>query len=439
MLPALAKLRFYSHATVAVHFFVNAYFQEVHALLCGASERTEEVVRSERRRRATAEELRPSGNLPSYIAFELETKRALDLFRERDEEYAVPLKGDLLELMKNLATRSPDEFDNHVPKSTDTIIVLPLRSSAYMRLGWFVLWAPDNQLRKAAERDREIRSTFQNRFLQLIVRIFTNFYGMEPGTYLPSYYKPSRKAVTLLCAQIRDFDRIWSNIELHGGLDADAKRICRMRLLEAFGRAAASAVEKNKGRIDQNWGNGLLAVFGEYPIVPETSAHLGVKSAMAAASDLVQGFEHACIGWTRDVFRADAFNEFTTALNMSPTVGIGIDWGPVIFDYFGGEEHRIFMAVGERTIFARDLAAVAGRIPSEHHQETDGGTNICWLDEYRGTPILMSHAAFIHGKSVISNPVQRAINLPGRSERTFVYPIDLRNVQLTSQSFSSGS
>lgn len=182
MFPALAKLRFYSHATVAVHFFVNPYFREVHALLCGASELSDEVVRSERRRRAVAEEMRPSSDLPAYIDFELETKKALDLFRERDEEYASLLKGDLLDLMKTLASRYPAEFDNHLPKSTDTIIVLPLRSAAYTRLGWFVLWAADNQLRNAVARDREIRSTFQNRLLQLLVRIFTNFYGMEPGT-----------------------------------------------------------------------------------------------------------------------------------------------------------------------------------------------------------------------------------------------------------------
>jgi|ERR1022692_339181 class 3 adenylate cyclase len=436
MVPALAKLRRYSKAAVTLHFFVNAFYQEVHALLCGGSAKTDSVVREERGRRTEARDLKPSESLPSYAGFRMSVESASNLFRAQDEEYRIRLGGDLLHLMQDLAKNNPDEFVQHQPRNGDVVIVLPLRSVEYPTLGFFVLWSPETVLREAADNhgDKETRCIFQERLRQVLVRIFTNYYGMAPSTYLPSYYKPGRKKVTLLCAEIRDFSRTWANIELHGGLDFDRKNRCRLHLLDQFGKIAAEAVELTHGRIDQNWGSGLVAVFGEYPATPEGSHRAGLKDALGASSSMSAGFDEYAKLWMKEEFHGTEFHEYSVCLNIDPSIGIAIDWGPVLFDYFGSADHRMFMAVGERVGFVKDLASVAGRIRVEdglYGLYSDAPTNICWLEEFRGAPILLSQSAWSHVTDIAPVP-GRNITLPGRSDRTTVYPVALANLKLKS-------
>ena len=247
MVPALAKLRRYAKAAVALHFFVNPMYKEVHVVMCGASERTNDVVRQERARRSEARNLIPAKELPCYFEHRLETMEATaKLFRNQEEEYTVALTKELLRVTQNLARDRADEFNGQQPRAGDLLIVLPLRSKGSPQLGYFVLWSPEAKLKETADsvRDREIRCTFQSRLRQVLVRIFANYYRMGPSTYLPSYYRPGRKKVTLMWAHIRDFDRIWANIELHGGLVAEDKEKCRLKLLGEFGQIAAQSVEK---------------------------------------------------------------------------------------------------------------------------------------------------------------------------------------------------
>jgi class 3 adenylate cyclase len=432
MLPALAKLQRYTGAAVTVHVFVNPYYQEIHALLCGVSDTTRAVVRMERQRRAQAKDLTPSSSLPTYGEKRMKVTEASSLFKDLEDEYRSTLKNELLQLMQALAREHPHEFPVQTPRAGDTVIILPLRSPEYPKLGFCLLWSPGNELREAADNhgDREARCIFQARLRQLLVKIFTNYYGMTAGTYLPSYCRPGRKKVTLMCIEIQDFDRIWSRIELHGGLSADEKQRCRLALLTQFGRIASSAVESHQGRIDQNWGSGCLGIFSEYPTTPEGSPRTGMKNALAAAVDLVKGFEAYARVWMADDFKAAAFHEYATTIALEPTVGVGIDWGPVLFDYFGSRERRTFMAVGERLKFVKDLTSVAGRIRVSGVQPLEVPSNVTWLDEYHGPPILLSHSAHLHASDVIRDAAACTISLPGRGERTRVCPVEATMIDL---------
>lgn len=440
MVPALAKLKRYSKAVVTFHFFVNPFYQEVHALLCGGSSKTHNVVRKERSRRTEARELKPAESLPSYTDIRMTVEAASNLFRDQDEEYRIPLKGDLLHIMQGLARSYPDEFEHHQPRNGDVVIVLPLRSAEYPKLGYFVLWSPETILREAADNrgDQEIRCIFQERLRQVLVRIFTNYYGMAPSTYLPSYYKPGRKRVTLLCAEIRDFSRIWANIEQHGALDFNKKKQCRLSLLDQFGKIAALAVETNCGRIDQNWGSGLVGVFGEYPAAPEGSPRAGLKDALSASSSMSASFDEYAKLWMQHEFNGKDFHEYSTYLNIDPSIGIAIDWGPVLFDYFGSADHRVFMAVGERVGFVKELVSVAGRIHAEDGPSGpywDSPANIDWREEFRGPPILLSQAAWSHVTDIAPASC-RNITLPGRFGRTAVCPVTPAGLALKSVSAS---
>lgn len=436
MFPALAKLKRYTRAAAAVHFFVNPHYQEVHALVCGSSDATSTVVCKERQRRAQAIDLKPSEDLPRYWEKRMDVTEASNLFKNLEEEYRLTLKSELLQVMQSLAKEHPAEFPGPPPKAGDVIIVLPLRSVEYPKLGYLVLWSSGAELREAADNhgDKETRCIFQARLRQLVIRIFTNYYGMTAGTYLPSYYSPGRKRVTLMCIEIRDFDRIWSSIELHGGLSSEQKRKCRLSLLDQFGRIASKALESHQGRLDQNWGSGILGVFAEYPTTPEGAHRVGLKNALSAAIALVNAFEAAASMWFSVEFRGGDFHEYSTAMASEPRVGIGIDWGPVLFDYFGSEDHRTFMAVGERLKFVRDLTSMAGRLRVNDSHQPDPASNVSWLEEFQGPPILLSHSAFLHAADIIRNPTPCTVSLPGKSERTRVFPISTEMISLTAKS-----
>ena len=61
------------------------------------------------------------------------------------------------------------EFEsNNAETAGDVVIVLPLRSPDYPKLGFFVLWSPEDTLREAADNpgDKETRCIFQARLRQ---------------------------------------------------------------------------------------------------------------------------------------------------------------------------------------------------------------------------------------------------------------------------------
>lgn len=415
--PALGKLQRYSKATVAFHFFTNPWYKEVHVMTSGASESTSAALAWERQRRSTGLDFVPSSDLPVYFRKVLDSQESVDrLFRSpdrsKDEEYRCRLSGPLLAILRELAERSPAEFERLTPRADDLVIVLPLRNAAYPRLGHLVLWSHGDTLRRNAEStpDREIRSTFQTRMRQIVVRLFTNYYRMGPETYLPSYYLPGRKEVTLLSAEIGGFHDIWEQVRVFHSTP-EARTAVRLSLVDNFGRIAAEAVEQNGGRIDQNWGSGFLAVYGEYQADPESSPRISLKEALTTALVLVQNFSNYAAEWMKSEFKIDRFNGI--AHPTTPTVGIGMARAPVLFDYFGSADHRTFLAVGEHVAFVKTLATIAGT-----------------SDEFREKPILLHQSAEQHARDVLTKAEGFLLLVPGVAGRTRVFPISDENLVL---------
>ena len=201
------------------------------------------------------------------------------------------------------------------------------------------------------------------------------------------------------------------------------------KLLHSRSRSSA-----NEGRVDQNWGSGILAIFGEYLGTDEkSSARIGVKQALSAASDMIGTFDGFAKQWMAGDFRNEEFHQYSTSLSITPSIVIAIDWAPVLFDYFGSVDHRVFMAVGERVNFVKELASVAGRVGSQVGSDTSGvSSNVCWLDDFQGAPILLSRSAVLYCKDLISDAPSQTIALPGRSERVSVCPVYVENLSLKS-------
>ena len=66
-------------------------------------------------------------------------------------------------------------------------------------------------------------------------------------------------------------------------------------------------------------------------------------------------------------------------------IGIGINYGPVIFDYFGVSGSRIFAPLGDHVNFAKRLESEAHRFDSQLRDR----------DDRRRAPILVSRPAWI--------------------------------------------
>ena len=417
MAPALGKLRLYSKAAVAFHFFTNPLYKEVHVLTTGTAKTTADALVSERLRRSEGTNFVPSDDLPSYYPKILGSQENVDrLFKSpkmsRDEEYKCYLAGPLLAMLRELAQnkKCSAEFEGRTPSSEDLVIVLPLRNAEYPRLGHFVVWSHGDEVRTTAEwtPDREIRSMFQARMRQLIVRLFTNYYRMGPETYLPSYYIPGRKEVTLFSAEIGGFHKLWEQVR-GLPLSQNERTSVRLDLVDNFGRKAAEAIEHNGGRIDQNWGSGVLAVFGEYPEDPESSPGISLKEALAAASLLVESFSDYAKKWMETNFD----RHISIAPPTMPMVGIGVHRAPVVFDYFGSTNNRTFLAVGEHVSFVKTLASMAGT-----------------SEEFREKPIFLHHSAEKHARDVLENVKGLYLPIPGVASSVTVFPISKDNLLL---------
>jgi len=418
MAPALAKLRLYSKATVAFHFFTNPSHRELHVMAIGAGDATAAVLERERQRRSEGINFLPSEDLPTYYSKVLDSKEQLErLFRlphiSRDEEYKCCLQGPLLAVLRELAqhNKHSPEFTNLALHGNDLAIVLPLRSTEYPRLGHFVLWSPGEELRTTSEwnPDREIRSTFQARMRQLIVRLFTNYYRMGPDTYLPSYYLPGRKEVTLLCAKIGGFQRIWDLLR-QVQLTQEERTDVRRDLVDNFGRIASETIEGNGGRIDQNWGSGVLAVFGEYESDPKTNPGISLKDSLTSARFLVEKFTNFANKWMKQNFDG---HPPPFVYPHTPMVGIGIDRAHALFDYFGSADHRKFLAVGDRIAGIKTLATIAGT-----------------SEEFCKKPILLHHSAEKYARDVLENVHAFDLSIPGVVGPVRVYPVSEENIKL---------
>ena len=417
MAPALGKLRRYSEATVALHFFTNPWDKEIHVMACGFAKSTVAALNLERYRRAGGMRFVPSEQIPEYFKWALDSQEDVERMfkspeRSRDQEYNCRLKGPLLKVMKEVAKQLPNEFKSLTPADKDLVIILPLRSDKHPRLGHFVLWSQESALCETAEETpgRMIRSTFQTCMREIIVRLFTNYYKMTPDTYLPTYYVPGRKEVTLLSGEIGNFHKIWDQVREVSLTPEDRTKI-RLKLVNKFLSIATDAIEGNGGRIDQNWGSGFLAVFGEYPGNPGGSPRVSLREALTTARLLVNRFSEYAEQWMESEFRLDQFPGISYP--TTPMVGIGIHRATALFDYFGSEDHRTFLAVGDHVSFVKTLATIAGA-----------------TDEFREKPILLHHSAEKHARDILENVKCCDLLVPGVAWPVKVFPISKENLSL---------
>jgi class 3 adenylate cyclase len=454
MAPTLSKIKRYSGASIAAHIFVNPAVNEIHAMVLGHKTKSRQAISAELRFRhmylhqGEQNEAIHRGDLPSYPRMELLPGDEIDsILGPKGEVRLVELSGRIALLLEHLSVLHSEEFAGLSPVEGEKIILIPLGTGDYGRLGCFVLWGPGDTLAKTFQNSRkqEGLAAFRMAVEQMLIRLFTNFYQIGSQTYLPSYFRVERKHVALLCAEIRGFDRISEILRYRHDFGREKAAECLRILVNRFSECTAQIIEKYKGRVDQIWGNGLLAVFGQYLDTEDTSSSVPCIRAAMAAADIVERARDVLKSWLWDDFKFPEYlalhSEHT---ELDPIVAV--DYGDVVFDYVGSTKNRVYMSVGDHVNFVKQLAVAVGRTESgdsdldplvRQLKALINKTNNNAGAQLLNPPILLSQSAFTGAFQVLQftendaadwKHKHRTIRLPGKPTLYSVYEIGPENV-----------
>ncbi len=248
------------------------------------------------------------------------------------------------------------------------------------RLGTILLW--DNRPR---DLDRFLESHYETlvgsvmTFEKFAHQLFETHYDIGKETYLPSYKTPGPRSVAILFADIRDFTpmtEIARNFDLIDDLT---------KFMSLYCQEMCELIQQAGGRVHNLAGDGIMALFGEY-----TAEKDAVVAAVESAKKMCVSFEKI-----KEVFfrypKISGFvmNEYEP---MDFRLGIGINFGEVIFDYFGAEGSRVYSPLGDHVNFAQRLESEASRFDERLVTGSSGHPG------RMRAPILLSRPAWIRGE-----------------------------------------
>lgn len=410
MAPVLSKLKKFTGAKIAIHSFMDHYNNRLDSMVLGEDPQTDEALFEElaRRNKGRHGTQSQNQNIPDYFKIEMPDDNTIQeaIIETFGLHHIVaptvkPIKW-LFDKCK--ANRSKEFLGLPEIRNKDMIIIIPLGAGQYNRLGSFFLWTSGDALRNfidgSLNYDRLI--AFRKSMDQMLIRIFTNFYQMNEHTYLPTYYQVEPKEVVLLCAEIRGFEKTYEILQ-KTQLNENEKADCLRRLANRFSEISAEVIEGCNGRIGQQWGNSLLAFFGENVTNPGAAVSASCLCAVQSAATIIKKFPEEVKKWLEeDCCLKEIERLLYEEINLNPGIVIAIHYGPAFFDYIGSLRNLAYMAIGDSVNLVKQLANVAGRI------ELNGFTS--------KKPILVSKTAY--------NPCENSVLKQG------VKPINSRTIQL---------
>jgi class 3 adenylate cyclase len=243
-----------------------------------------------------------------------------------------------------------------------------------INLGRFVIWEKRNLKREHKEVSEHTLLGWIAAWYSFLVKLFCREYRVDKSTYLPSYYSIGWKRAAILFADIRNFTPMTEMLRnAYSHREEDPGRL-RQIVNEYCSEMARRIQERNQGRIARFMGDGVMAVFGEYDHHPSKI----VSRAVYVACQMVKKFRELKQNWEEIAFGQGYELEFNEAVEID--LGIGIDFGTVLFDYLGDNIHREYSVVGDHVNFAQRLQGAAAK-----EDETT---------QKRRPPILISRTAF---------------------------------------------
>lgn len=253
-----------------------------------------------------------------------------------------------------------------------TGILIPFNYGS-INMGSFILWKQDSPKFEPRRSNDEALRGWVSTYYTFLKSFFKREYQIFPQTYLPSHYSARWAKAAILFADIRNFTpltEVLRNVYAKPG--AQDTSVFR-EIMDEHCKEMANIIQNGRGRIDKFLGDGIMAIFGEHDPHPSKT----VCRAVAAAVRMVERFTILRSGFLRKAFGGGYETEYNESVEVE--LGVGINYGTVLFEYLGDDQHREYTAVGDHVNFAQRLESQAARL-DEH-------TNV------RAPPILLSQTA----------------------------------------------
>lgn len=283
--------------------------------------------------------------------------------------------------------------------------------------GYFVFcWDEDQppellQPGPIGERLREAGIAVLNYVHSVVLRLVSNHYPIHRDTYIPTFQRTGFQTACILFADIRNFTSAFESGQRRMSDDGRYTRVL-VGFVKAYLEASSICIAKpGVGRIDKFIGDGIMATFGEY-LVCRSSGDNDEPASKARAACLL-GLYGACV-------LHDAFSKLRSRFLEHPAVsrfleehndvidmrlGVGMNYGEVMFDYFGSQEiagttgvdlisgYAEYTAIGDHVNAAQRLESLASK-PSVAVSLLERGPGRLERSEKFIAPTVMSRTVF---------------------------------------------
>ena len=226
-----------------------------------------------------------------------------------------------------------------------------------MNMGIFIIWEQDSQGRGIRHSHDEALRGWVASYYTFLQTFLTREYEIFSETYLPSFYSARWAKAAILFADIRNFTPLTEVLRnVYGQSEHPNTRVFGEIMDEHCREMARIIQEKGRGRIDKFLGDGIMAIFGEH----EPNPTKAVCRAVAAATQMVKCFAELKSGFLKKAFGGGYDTEYNESVEIE--LGVGIDYGTVLFEYLGDEQHKEYTAIGDHVNFAQRLESEAARV-----------------------------------------------------------------------------
>lgn len=246
---------------------------------------------------------------------------------------------------------------NHADSGTGSFGILIPFNYGQTKMGTFVLWQQDNpDLETRGSRD-EALWRWVSTYYAFLESFLKREYSVFPGGYLPSCYSARWAKAAILFADIRNFTPLTEVLRNAYAHATKQDTTIFREIMNEHCRHMAKIIQKDgRGRIDKFLGDGIMAIFGEH----ESNPSKAVCRAVAAAVDMVNDFNDLKVDFLKKAFGGGYETEYNESVELE--LGVGIDYGTVLFEYLGDDQYREYTAVGDHVNFAQRLEAQAARL-----------------------------------------------------------------------------
>ncbi len=247
----------------------------------------------------------------------------------------------------------------------------------------------------------------------LVTTLISNHFPIHRDTYIPTFQKIGIRTACILFADIRNFTTAFEYSRLVETAGNQYPQLPQLLtgFVKSFLEAASIIISQSGiGRIDKFLGDGIMATFGDYLAPEESVDKVCCLLSLYSACMLQSAFEKLFILFKKHPIYTKFLLESNDVFNIA--LGIGIDYGSVLFDYFGSvpeQDTRTsnliggyleYTAVGDHVNTAQRLEGLASK-PAMQVSVLERAP--LRKDEALIAPIMLSRTTFMRISQILSD------------------------------------